>query len=538
VWRAGDIPPGKTVGFRQTTLAARPAWRHLTNRLIIRGRPVPAMAARRSRLVDAAVAAVLAALAFAARWPLLGAPVYGDEAVHYAMARRLGGSGGISFFEGGPWTLAHLVAGRPLFALLHAPGAWFGFEGFRVLGAAFSALLPAAAYVLARRLGARPWLAAGAGAAVALHPSLVVWGARVFPDSLMAVFVVAGLAAHAAGRKGLAWLLVVAAVWVKESALGALGGLLVFEAVALARERSAAGTKWGTQGLWRRARPLAALAVAPVPLLVGHALFPLWPGYASGGDVRSALEPLLLSSWLLAPLAAAWAVPRARPAAAAATGLLALYALHAAVRGRLLQGWYAVLPAALALALAAAVVEAGLRSRRWPRLAAPPLAVGLAGLMVLAVAGTTALGALAHPVQPRGEAGLPDTVDAVRREGADAEAMVRFQEARRPATVLEVDVFWHSVDYPLSGTRSTVVAYPVMAPLAPGAAARLGADGESSDLTWVQHWGDTPFEAAFVGTYGDCKVFAAGAWTAYDLAGCQGRSAALAEAYEAALANP
>lgn len=495
------------------------------------------MAGRSPWRTDAAVAAALAAVAFAARWRLAAAPVYGDEAAHFAMARRLGASGSIRFFDGGSWSLVHLVAGRPLFALLHVPGAWFGFEGFRALGIAFSSLLPAAVFVLARRLGARPWVAAGAGLAVALHPSFVAWGARVFPDSLMALLAVAGLAAHAAGRRGSAVALLVAAAWAKESALAAIAGLVAFEA-AVVFWRRRAGAHAPSSGTGLR-RPLLAFALAPLPLLVGHALFPLWPGYASGGDLRSAAETLLVSSWLLVPLVAAWRIPRARPTAAAAAGLLALYAVHVLVRGRLVQGWYVVLPAALALALAAAVVDAGLRSRRWPRLMAPPLAVGLAGLLLLGIVGTPAFAALAHPAHPQPDAGLADTLRAVRKEGADAGAMVRFQESRHPARVVEVDVFWHWVDYPLSGTRSTVVAYPVSAPLTRDAAARLAEAGEASDLVWLQHWGPTPtpFDAAFSGTYGGCEVFAAGAWVAYDLAGCQGRSGSLADAYEAALAD-
>src|ERR1041385_3681471 len=360
-----------------------------TNRLIIRKKTREAMAARLAARTDTAAAAALAVAAFAVRWPLLTAPVYGDEAAHFAMARRLGTSAHISYFEGGPWSLAHLVVGRPLFALLHAPGAWAGFEGFRWLGAAFSALLPAAAYVLARRLGVRAGPAFAAGAAVAVHPAFVVWGARVFPDSLMALLAVAGLAAHAAGRTRRAAALLLAAAWAKESALAALAGLVAFEAAKLLKGGRAAWTEGGRTQAWHRAQPFAALLVAPIPLLVGHAMFPLWPGYAPGGDLRSAAETLWPSSWFLLPLAAAWWIPRARPVAAASAGLVAVYGFHVRGRGRVVRGWYVALPGALGLVLAATVGDAGLRSRRWPRMAAPPLAVGLAGLMVAAVVGAT-----------------------------------------------------------------------------------------------------------------------------------------------------
>lgn len=487
------------------------------------------MAARLSpRGVEALAAAALAAAALAVRWPLVGAPVYGDEAAHFAMADRMGASGGISFFEGGSWNLAHLVVGRPLFPLLHGPGAWIGgFEGFRILGAVFSALLPAALFVLARRLGVRAWLAFAAGAVVAVHPAFVVWGARIFPDSLMALFVLAGLAAYASGHRGWSFALLAGAVWVKESAIGALAGVVAFEAATLWRDRGAADR-------WRRVQPFAALAIAPVPLLIGQAMFPLWPGYASGGDLPSAIETLLPSAWLLLPLVAAWWVPRTRPAAAAAAGLFALYAFHVLVRGRLVQGWYVILPAALALVLAAAVVDAGLRSRRWPRMVAPPLAVGLAGLLAVGIVGSAGLASVVHPLAPRAEAGLADTMQAVGREGADVDAMVRFAEARRPANVVQVDVFWHWVDYPLSGTESTVIAYPVYGTMDSAAVSRLALAAESSDLVWFHDWGATPFKEALLRTYGDCEVFSSGVWTAYDLSACQGRSAAMADAYGAA----
>src|SRR5207302_6858521 len=130
-----------------------------------------------------------------------------------------------------------------------------------------------------------------------LHPWMAAWGARAFPDSLMAAFVLGGLLAHARGKLPLGAALFVGAVWTKETgivALAAVGGWTLWKAIA-ARHA----------GLWplRLDRPstayFGAALLAPAPL-VGSLLLlgARMPGWSTTPLAWDDLDRATLAVWL------------------------------------------------------------------------------------------------------------------------------------------------------------------------------------------------------------------------------------------------
>jgi hypothetical protein len=485
---------------------------------------------RPGRWRDAAAACGLAAVALVPRLALLRATPYGDESAHYAMARTLGFLDRSILWIGPevPFQLYALTLGRPGFALLHFPAALHGFEAFRAFGILVAAALAPLSYALVRAHGGRWPAATVAGAAVALLPAFVVWGGRVFPDSGMALFALGGLLAWRLERPRLAAGLLLAACLVKETAIPLLATLAALALVRGVRSRRSLLPL--TRGeLWL----LAALALSPAGILASYLAYPQLPGWTTGAALPSALELLVLSSWLLVPAAVGVLVPQTRVLAACLCGLLAFYALFILVKDGGVNGWYAIVPGALAIVTAALLVDHGLRSAGWPRLLAPPAAAALAFLLAAGVAGAgVSLAATLHPLDPRPEAGLASTVRFVHQEHLFLRHAIEVQESRAPRTVLQMDTSWFWIAYPFAGSGSSAFANTAAYPPDAIPVERLVSIAEGSDLTWLEDR-NTTFHQAFRQTYSDCRVFEEGTLAAYDLRGCAGRAAGLRSAYEA-----
>ncbi|MFA5944355.1 MAG: hypothetical protein WC876_07820 [Candidatus Thermoplasmatota archaeon] len=481
---------------------------------------------------DAAAAAGAFVVALALRLSMLPAAPYGDEAAHYSMARTLG------FLDRSvhwldleiPFQLYPLTLGRPVFAVLHAPGAAFGFSAFRLLGMVYAALLAPLAYGLARHLGVRRPLSLAVAFAIGVVPSFVVWGARTFPDNAMASLAVAGLWAWVAGRPRLASALLLAACWTKETAIPVVVGLAVYELARGIRSRLSKGLR-GWSG-WRprggEAWLLGTVVVAPLAGIAAYVAVPKLPGWTTGGTLGSAVETLLLSSWLFGPaLVAAACVPRARPIVAALAALLAFYAVFIVVRGGGINGWYAILPGALALVASAVALDTGLRSVHWPRPAAGLATAGLCLVLAVGVAGGHGgIATAMHPLDPRSEPGLAPSIRFVAAENGWLTNAIEFQERQAPARVLEMDLAWYWIDYPFAGSAATLFSYTVSYEEGRIPIGTLVEWGESSDLTWLQDWNST-FHQAFKATYADCRVFESGQLNAYYLQTCKGREDSL-----------
>lgn len=476
----------------------------------------------RSRRVGLAVAGGLFALAFAVRMALLKAVPYGDETAHYTMARTLGFLDSSVYWidAASTFRLYPLVVARPVFALAHWPGAAFGFEGFRVLGIAYAALLPLLVYVLARQLRVRVPAAVLAGLVVALHPAFVVWGSRVFPDTLMADLVLGGLIAYVAGRTRLSAVLMLLACLAKETALPAAAGLAA-HAVLVGLRPSPGGPS-----RWRRLQPAAwhvgATVLGTSGVVVSYLIVPRLPGWTSGGTVAQTLDALTLWPWLaIVPLLALWN-RRLWPPAAALASTIAFYLAFVVLRDGNINGWYVLLPAALAVLLATAGFDQGMQSRAWPRMAAVTLGVAFVFAAVVAVVGSENGGPLLHPATDRGEAGLVASIGFVRSENPWLAEAIRFQQEESPARVLDLDLGWFWLSYPFRGADQTAFSFTVQYETGMVPSDDLVERAERADLTWLQDWNST-FHQAFKETYAECEVFAAGILTAYRIQDCPGR---------------
>jgi hypothetical protein len=474
-----------------------------------------------------AVPALLFAAAAALRLWLAGSPLYGDEAAHYYIARHLGAP---------PANIYHadllpsqLFAARPAFFLLLAPGAQLGFTGFRVEHALLSSLLPVLAWALLRQLGARPMAAGAAGAVLALHPWMAVWGSRVFPDSLMACFVLAGLLAHAKGRPLVAGLLLAAAVWTKETgvvALAAVGAWSLWKAV-----RSRAAGLWPLRLDRACTAYLAAGLLAAAPLLFSlTVLGARMPGWATTPMAWADLDHALLSAWLLPPLLLGLLWPRTRTWSALGLAFPAFYLLYSAGLGRGVSIWYFVASSALAAVAAFLALDEGARRARQ---AAPatawrwaPAGTALLLLAPLALAG----GAAAHVAAPA--AGVP--VASYRDLAPMANARDPVREAARfvqgAQNVFVADAGWFYVLYPFSeATAHLGYAYTEFHD---DLASWTKAIEQEADWTVVEVH-DLPFNAAIRDVYHDCVRHADEAYVVIEGRACAGRDAQLRAALAA-----
>lgn len=467
------------------------------------------------RRPDVVVGAALAVAALAVRLPLLHAAPYGDEAAHYAMARNLGFLDRTVHYPGlrDPLQLYPLTLGRPLFALLYAPASWFGFTAFRLLGMLVSCTVAVLVYALARRLGGGRCLAGLAGAVAALHPVLVVWGSRVFPDAAMTAFVLAALLAHDRGRPRLALLLAFAGAMTKETAIPAVLALAVPAAVrAVAQAR-----RDGASVLRRAWFPVAIALGSGLGVAASYAAYPKLPGWATGGSWTAALESLLVSAWVLpAAFVGVWE-PRARPLLWALASTLAFYAAFVLLRGGAVNAWYAILPASLGLVAVAVGAQKGFAGAAPRRLAG----VGASGLMVALLvapvvgAGTQSL----HPLQPRPESGLRRATAAAASEFAYVAAARAFQDQRDPAVVVEIDLEWFWIVYPFEGAHATHYVNTFLWNVTSPDATLVHEALHGADLVWLQDY-NTTFDQAFRATYAPCQVFAQGPLVAYDVRAC------------------
>jgi hypothetical protein len=478
--------------------------------------------ALRKRL-DLALAGGIFALALGIRLSLLKAAPYGDETAHYTMARTLGFLDSSVYWidADAAFRLYPLVVSRPVFALALSPGAAFGFEAFRFLGITYAALLPVLVYALARKLQSRMPAAFLAGLVIAVHPTFTVWGSRIFPDTLMAGLVLGALLAYASRRTRLAAALMLLACLTKETAVPAAAGL-AFHAFLVALRQNEEGADAWTRlkpGLWF----LGAALLGTGGVIASYMLVPRLPGWTSGGTLTQAVDALTLWPWLfLVPLAGFLDRRFGAPALALASTLV-FYVVFVTLRDGNVNGWYVILPAALAVLLAVAGLDKGMKSQEWPRLAAVTLAAAFFFACTVAViGGGDDLSEMLHPGTERVEAGLASSIGYANAENPWLADAIDFQEQASPRRVLSMDLGWFWLSYPFRGTDQTAFSYTVQSDPDKIPLDDLVSRAEGSDLTWLQDWNST-FHQAFKATYADCQVFAADILTAYRIQDCRGR---------------
>jgi hypothetical protein len=485
--------------------------------------------------IDGLWAAALYALAVALRWPFLAAPAYGDEPMHFFMARHLlAPPGNFSDLFGSTWFHpSWIVYQRPLFYLGFHPAALASFAAFRVQGLLVGSLLPVVAYGLLRQHAVRRPFAVAAGLACAGFPLLVVWGTFGLMDTPMTVLLVAALWARRAGRPYLSALLLLAAVWTKETAYVAAAGL--WGAAHLRRWLRGQAPLWPLQMDAAQSALLSVLLVGLLPITVAFASGLRMPGAAASGYGSRLLESLFGTAWVVPVVAMGLRWPTSRPLAA--WGLLAggfLLVLHG-VLGRAVEVWYNVPAVTLAFIGAAAALDAALAAAPPPRRWAPAAgAVAVAALLLasMVVPESSAKDAWLHPTHPIPAPSWRDSLDyETRIRDGDLVQAAGWVAARPHDALLVFDVEYPHVLYPFVETEARVRGTgSTFFDILPQPLDAMAAGIESPGTLTLLQVAPTALNEAVQALYADCVVERNPTYLILEGASCPGRAQRLVRA--------
>lgn len=484
----------------------------------------------------------LYALALWLRLRILHSPPYGDEGLHYWIARHFTAMpANVSDVNGILWFHPFWIAWqRPAYYVALHPFALHGFTAFRVGNALLCSLLPVVAYGLLRAWGSSRVAAGAAGLLSAAYPPFVTWGGLALMDEPMTVAFAAALWALRRKRHLLSAALFVLAAWTKESALIGLAGLL---AAALL-----AGWVVGRNRLdpLRLDRPtaslLAAAALAPLPLGVSLVKGLDTIGAPASGYAARLADGLWVTPWLLLVLLWGLRFPRSRALCAFALGLgLAMLLLHA-VAHRAVEAWYLVQPAFFAACAAAAALDAAVRApraegedgdggegredgaeRRARTVPVAPIATAALVVVLLVCAvllpSSVAKAATLHPLSRGSADSLPESLRYENR-ARDRDLVAAFAalglDGSRP--VVSVDVGYAFDLYPLSERAShvTVDSAQWHALLKSYDVGWFAAAARQPGAVLVAAKTGLPFTQAIDDAYGACRVLDVGGYRVYE----------------------
>jgi hypothetical protein len=489
----------------------------------------------RSRWVGIAIAAALFGLAFVVKLPLVGTEPYGDENQHFVTAADpRDPTPGYSDVWGNPLgSPPFLFFQRPAYyTLFHFPAS-MGFEAYRITHALTTSLLAPLGYWLLRAHGVTRPAAGLAGAALAVTPPLVLYGAYAFMDVLMTTALLGMAIAYKAQRWPLVAGLALLAVWIKEIALAAV---LVLFLVAFVRAWLRGRASLYPLRLEAREASLAwPLVVGPLPLAWAFSQGLLPPGGVAYGTSAEILELLLPTVWLLPIIAAGLWTARSRTLSTTSLAIVAAFtALHAA--GRSVEAWYAV-PSVIFAILAAAASADGLIAHACAkgigrRLASTiPAAVAILGCFAFAFQPSGAAREALFPLTGEERSNLQQTYDFEQDlRGKDIEGALDEIPFETEPDVLFVQNLWPWPFVRLEVARHVYADYP-------GIRMMFGLDTDAlahrleNATTWtILGPGEYALQPAIREVYADCLVAAHGGWHVYYGAPCAGRADELAAA--------
>lgn len=474
--------------------------------------------------MDTGLALALGLLSFGVRVSMLGSDPYGDEAVHFHIARSFGLDNPRVVNEGAK---TYLFVQRPLFSLLMWPGAILGFAAYRVWHMLFASALVVVVFGMLREQRVRPVLAAGAGLILTLHPTFVLWGLRVFPDTLMTLMLVLAVRAHLMKRPIQTGGFALAAVWIKEVAVVVVATLFIWSTVRAWIQRDF--------GLWpfrmdRMQTALgAALALSMLPLWLGISYFDgRFPGWSTNYRPIFVVDNMFLSLWLVPMVALGLMYRRTRIFAIVALALAAFFVYYRFGLGRGVDDWFWVSTGVLSLTAAAITFERSLsavaaRSRRGLNWA--PVAIGAAGFVVLALQIVAPAGTQARELAYTSHDSLqPPLWSAVKKASGhtDLQEVVAWLEKRQPLNLLLADVGWFYVDYPFSDLAPHVGVAYTEPEIGAGVELWVEAIEEAANYTVLMetHW---PMNGAIRETYAECVEFREGPYWVINGQNCAGR---------------
>lgn len=489
----------------------------------------------RGRLVAPWVTpAVLYAVAAAVRLAFAKTRAYGDEAHHYYIARHFGdGPHNILNMADNQW----LFWWRPLFSLLLSPGAQFGFDGFRVGYMLMAAGIAPVVWWWLRGRGVSQGASVAAGVVAALHPFLLLWGVRAFPDGLMAVWYVLGLALWERGRRVAGAATLLAACWTKEVALVGIGVLLAEELLSTLRRS-------GPYEMQLRVGPrhallMAVLALAYVPHWYAESLGGRPPGWSRGGDLAVVLDGAFTTAWFIPFVLAGLAWRPARRPALHALAYLGFYAFYQVALGGAAESWYFVLPTVLAVAAMAALFDGIVARSREPaavtgaRRSTPWIALTLVivvlGAQMLVPADVPAKQDVLHRGADVVEPSYREMVRTEFERDQDLWTVLAHVHGEDRRGALLVDVAWFFAIWPVS--EEVDLLHSAYTPGARADFAWAGAIEDAANITLLRRQ-PTPLNKAVREVYADCIDVETPEYVLIRGQGCKGRLDALVAADE------
>lgn len=273
------------------------------------------------------------------RWNL-NAPLYGDEAIHYYVAKHLWAHPTNVFPE---FTYSSaLFYQRPMFSILLHPGTWFGVEGYRVWHILLGATSVPLAWFLVRPKGLL-W-ATLAALGLTVQPIMVLWGVITFPDALMTSLILGAWLLYEREKHLAAGLVLLLAIWVKEVAI-VFAVLLAVQ--ALIRSRKEGGTLYPLVLNRSATAWIGVLAFATLPMQFANVFV---GGQPTGWSTSGLSVPfwIVLSGGTLVLAILLTGVGQKQRAAYMGLAFPAFYALYGWVLGRGVDSWYAYAPVAIA----------------------------------------------------------------------------------------------------------------------------------------------------------------------------------------------
>ncbi len=494
---------------------------------------------RRTSTPEWAFLVALYGMAVAVRLPFAGVPPYGDEGMHFFLARE--GTGlptTISDLEGGTWLHpAWLFWERPLFAVLLHPFAEQGFHAFRIGHILVSSLLPVAAWTLLRSYRSHWATAALASLVCVILPNLVVWGALAVMDELMAILLAFALAVRRLGHHVFAGTLFLLSVWAKETAFAAV---LAIAALSLVHALRRGEARLMPLTLDRATTALVLpLALGLVPLAVSLATGLDGFGGHGSGYASALVDRLYLTPWFIPVLAGGLAWKTSRHLCAFALFWATGYLLSHAWLGRSVEIWYIAAPAFFVVVAVASALEQMVRgaSRPWPSVLAGLAifaAIALVLVMVVAPAGPEK-GRLTHPLTGQADHSLMGALE-FERGARNAPLDQALERMRLDGTrdVVTVDLYYARALMLAEGSnhaRHVFVDSAVFREVLP-----LWSDSFASRVETNGTWllvtrSDAAYFHAINEAYSDCLVLENVEFRLYEAWRCPGRQESLEEGF-------
>lgn len=489
-----------------------------------------------SRWVWLGTAAALFTLAFAMKVPLLEAPPYGDEHLHFVVAADPAQPTPDTVdVWGNPFGVSDsLFWQRPAFYAAFMAPAHAGFDATRIVHALVASVLaPLGAWLL--RVHGVSWPACLlAGVALAITPAFVVWGTYLLMDTLMTVVLLAMLVARRLRRFGFVAVLATIAVWTKETAYAVVVVLFAIDLVRALRN--------GRASLYPlRLEPAEAslawpLVLGPIPLVIALGKGLPAPGGAAEGSTLHLLQLVLPTVWVVPVLVVGLWWRRSRfLCAAGLAGAAAFLLLHAAGRG--VQVWYAIPALAFAILGTASAADAAVRAARgspWPRQAGAALAALLAVGVVLGAA-TLPHGPMREGLYPLSAMSPHPLLDMYEFETTlrdqDLERALADIPLQQHPDVLVMQNNWPLPFIPLRAAATLYVDLPYFRSMVGFDSDALAARIENATTYALLGGGNEPIQLAIREVYADCILATHGDWLVIQGAMCADRGEALRSAH-------